>query len=137
VLPILNYAETPLAGEKAEALVFSALRAKSSMDVTAYRAPVPEGALPLLEDRGRYADALRWAFQQDFVYGVTGSVEEWRYKSGLDGEPAVGISLRVIDIRTGEVLWSGSRQRSGWSRESVSGTAQKVISRLVKNLTVD
>ena len=59
---------------------------------------------------------------------------EWRYKSGLDGEPAVGVAMHVVDIRSGETLWSGSYSRSGWSRESLSGTGQKVISKLVDGL---
>ena len=67
-------------------------------------------------------------------YGVTGSVVEWRYKSGLDGEPAVGIAMHVIDIHSGDTVWSGSFSRSGWSRESLAGTGQKVIDKLVTGL---
>ncbi|MNP78015.1 hypothetical protein D3C76_1755480 [compost metagenome] len=65
---------------------------------------------------------------------LTGSVEEWQYKSGLDGEPAVGISLRVVEVSSGRVLWSKSGARAGWSRESLAGTAQQVIETLVSAL---
>ena len=62
---------------------------------------------------------------------VSGSVEEWQYKNGLDGEPAVGISLRVLQASNGQVLWSKSGARAGWSRESLAGTAQQVLDKLV------
>ena len=68
---------------------------------------------------------------------VAGSVEEWQYKNGLDGEPAVGISLRVIEPATGRVLWSKSGARAGWSRESLAGSAQKVLNKLVGGLRVE
>ena len=58
-------------------------------------------------------------------------MEEWQYKNGLDGEPAVGISLRVLDAKSGTVLWSKSGARAGWSRESLAGNAQTVIDKLV------
>ena len=48
------------------------------------------GVLPELDERRRAELALRWAKDKGFLYGVTGSVEEWRYRNGLDGEPAVG-----------------------------------------------
>ena len=68
---------------------------------------------------------------------MSGSVEEWQYKNGLDGEPAVGLSLRVLDARTGQVLWSNSGARAGWSRESLAGSAQKVLNTLIGDLRID
>ena len=65
---------------------------------------------------------------------MTGSVEEWQYKNGLDGEPAVGISLQIVEPASGRVLWSNSGARAGWSRESLAGTAQKVLRKLVSDL---
>ena len=34
-------------------------------------------------------DAMDWARRQGLEYVICGSVEEWQYKNGLDGEPAV------------------------------------------------
>ena len=83
------------------------------------------------------AEELRhqqWLQQQGGDYLVTGSVEEWRYKSGLDGEPAVGLSLKITSLSDNRIVWSGSASRSGWPRESLSGTAQKVIQQLTDDI---
>ena len=90
--------------------------------------------LLLQDDRERQIQALDWARQQRLAYVITGSVEEWQYKNGLDGEPAVGVSLQVLEPATGRVVWSSSGARAGWSRESLAGAAQKVLRELVGNL---
>jgi hypothetical protein len=64
-------------------------------------------------------------------YALTGTVEEWRYKVGVDGEPAAGVTLQIIDVATGEMLWSGSGGKSGWSREALSAVAHKLIRSLL------
>ncbi len=87
--------------------------------------------------RERQQRALDWARQQKLAYVVTGSVEEWQYKNGLDGEPAVGVSLQVLEPASGRVLWSTSGARAGWSRESLAGAAQKVLRELVGDLRLE
>ena len=75
--------------------------------------PTKQGDLALLDDQERLATALDWARRQKLDYVISGSVEEWQYKNGLDGEPAVGISLRVIEPASGRVIWSTSGARAG------------------------
>ncbi len=135
VLPFRNLSQTPMSAERVESLVLSALRAKAlpKVDLLAID-PAAADALPLLDDGQRFADALATARATGYQYGVTGSVEEWRYKSGLDGEPAVGLSIRVVDVASGDTLWSNSAARSGWSRESLTGNGQKVINRLLAQM---
>ncbi len=138
LLPIMNHAETPQAGERTQAILATLLRVRGVVDAQEYAAhQKAEGeteGLPELDRRRRFDEALNWAKVQGMTYGVTGSVEEWRYKSGADGEPAVGLSLQVIDIATGRVLWSATGARTGWGRESVSGTAQKLLKDLLRDL---
>ena len=94
----------------------------------------PQKDLLLQDDRERQSQALAWAREQKLAYVITGSVEEWQYKNGLDGEPAVGISPQILEPASGRVVWSSSGARAGWSRESVAGAAQKVLRKLVGNL---
>jgi len=101
-----------------------------------YPAALPEDVLPELDERRRYTRALDWARRHAPGYGVTGNVIEWRYKTGPDNEPAVGLVLQIIDIKSGEVLWSAAGSRSGWGRESLSGTAQKLLRDLLGNVQV-
>ena len=44
-----------------------------------------------------------------------GAVDEWRYKVGVDGEPAAGVTLQIIDVASGDILWSGGVGTQGWS----------------------
>lgn len=135
VLPFRNLSQTPMSAERVESLVLSALRAKSLPNVDLLPAGEPvAGTLPLLDDGARLTQAMKTARSAGFQYGVTGSVEEWRYKAGLDGEPAVGLSIRVVSIDTGATLWSNSGARSGWSRESLTGNGQKVINKLLNQM---
>lgn len=84
-------------------------------------------------DRRQQQDALAQARQQGANYAVAAAVNEWRYKVGLDGEPAVGVSISIIDVASGQVVWSGTAARTGWSREAVSAIAQKATDKLLND----
>ena len=132
VAPLVNYAQAPQAGERAEQILISILAEEG---VTPLMYPQqPQKDLLLQDDRERQSQALAWAREQKLAYVITGSVEEWQYKNGRDGEPAVGISLQILEPASGRVVWSSSGARAGWSRESVAGAAQKVLRKLVGNL---
>ena len=128
LVPIVNYSQAPQAGERAEQILLSVL-AEQGLQLRHYPI-VTQADVPLLDDRERLSQALSWAGSERLDYVISGSVEEWQYKSGLDGEPAVGITLQVIEPATGLVIWSKSGARAGWSRESLAGSAQKVLREL-------
>lgn len=134
-LPIANYAETPLAGQRAESILATLLHQEGITTLERYTPPDQDGLPDFNADRG-YQEALEWARTQGYRYGVAGAVEEWQYKTGLDGEPAVGISLKVVDINTGNTLWSASGARTGWGYSTTSGTAQKLLADLIDELPV-
>ncbi|PYY79496.1 penicillin-binding protein activator LpoB [Pseudomonas sp. TKO26] len=136
VLPLVNYSQTPQAGERSEQILLSVLSSRG-LQPQVYSGAPGQGEPALLDDSERLAGAMDWAREQKLDYVVSGSVEEWQYKNGLDGEPAVGISLRVVEASTGKVLWSHSGARAGWSRESLAGAAQKVLDKLVGGLRIE
>jgi len=134
VLPLANHTETPQAGARAAAIVESVLRTRGIGDLA--RAPGNLGAETLFEPQDAQAveKALAWARGAGIRYAVTGSVSEWRYKVGVDGEPAVGLTLQVIDVASGKVVWTAAGGRSGWSREALSAVAQKLVRDLTQPL---
>ncbi len=134
MLPVRNFAETPLAGERTRALVATLLRMRGIGDLREYPDAEGKDDLPDLDDQRRYQSALDWARAQGMVYGVTGAVHEWHYRGGPDGEPAVGLGLGVIELSTGRVVWSAAGALEGWGHETLSGTAQKLIGSLVSDL---
>ena len=85
-------------------------------------------------DQATLEQAKSWAREQGVRYAVTGSVDEWHYKVGIDGEPAVGLNLIVWDLASDQIVWSAVGGKSGYSREAVSVVAQKLISQLVSAL---
>jgi hypothetical protein len=99
---------------------------------TLRRYPSSIGGDALFEpsERKGVDQALDWARSQNMRYAVTGTVDEWRYKVGVDGEPAVGFTLQVLDVPTGRVLWSAAGGRTGWSREALSAVAHQLLTRL-------
>jgi hypothetical protein len=108
LLPIVNLTDTPLAADP--------------------------GEMPMLDDQQRFERALAWARREHYDYAIAGSAVEWNYKSGVEREPAVGISLRAVDVPTGKVLWSATGARTGTGRESLAGTAQQLLTQMLASL---
>lgn len=134
LLPIVNYSQAPMAGEKVGQVLETYLRSIGIERVVEYSVNDGESMLGLYSQQKKYDGAVAWAKQQDAMYWITGSVDEWRYKSGLDGEPAVGLTLKVLSAKTGDVLWLASAAKAGWGRESVSGVMHQTIEELVDEI---
>jgi len=132
VLPFANNTETPLAASRAEAIAESLLRARGIAKLRQYPASLQQDALFEPGGRKSLEAGLNWARDEGARYALTGSVDEWRYKVGVDGEPAVGITLSIIDVANGEILWSGAGGMSGWSREALAAVAQQLMRRLIR-----
>jgi TolB-like protein len=132
VLPFTNHTETPMAGQRAESIAAALLRTSGLNHVKRYPGANKQEALFEASEQKLHDDALAWARQQNARYALVGGVDEWRYKVGVDGEPAVGITLQIIDVQSGDNIWSGAGGKSGWSREALSAVAQQLIRDLLK-----
>ena len=131
LLPIVNNTDTAQAGLRAEAVTEALLRARGVADLAVYPPQLNRDTLFEPAERKVQDEALKWARGTGARYAVYGAVDEWRYKVGIDGEPAVGITLHVMDLASGAVAWSGAGAKTGWSREALSAVAQKVIRELL------
>lgn len=136
MLPVLNHTEVPQAGQRAEAITEGLLRAHGVSDLTRYPAVLNVDTLFEPSERKIMIEAEKWARIQNARYAIYGAVDEWRYKVGIDGEPAVGVALHIMDLQSNQVVWTGVGGKSGWSRESLSGVAQKLIRRLLATAPV-
>jgi TolB-like protein len=134
LLPMANHTDTPQAAMAAEAIVEHLLRTRGISKLDHYPPTLSRDSLFEPSERRVIEDAQKWAREKGARYGVTGMVEEWRYKVGIDGEPAVGVTLQVINLEDGQVIYSASGAKSGWSRESLSGVAHKLLDTLVTRL---
>jgi len=136
LLPIVNHTETPQAGRRAEAITEALLYSQGITHLLRYPSTLQDESFLLGSDHKLFESALQWAKEQKIRYAMTGTVDEWRYKVGIDGEPAVGVSLQLLDLNTNQVVWSAVGGQTGWSREAVSAVAQKLIKRLLEEVSV-
>ena len=131
LLPMTNHTDTPQAALSAEAIAEHQLRLRGVANIVRYPATLSRDTLFEPSERRVLDEAQKWAREQGARYGVQGAVEEWRYKVGIDGEPAVGVTLQVVDLTSGTVVWSASGAKSGWSREALSQVANKLMDSLL------
>ncbi len=107
VVDFKNNTSTPLAGQKVADIVASTLRAK-----------------------GFYAskDAT------NAKYIVSGEVNEWRYKTGIDGEAAVSFSIVIKNRDTGMIVFSGVGSKSSDGYGSLGTSAQDISDEIISKL---
>lgn len=75
-------------------------------------------------DEGMYVEAARAA---NATHLLIGTVHEYRYKTDLDGDPAVGVSVRLVDPATGETIWQGTSGRVGVLFASLTTASQRAM----------
>lgn len=82
-------------------------------------------------DAGTYADLVKETGASHIVFAT---VHEYRYKTDLDGDPAVGVTIRVVDAKTGRTVWQGSSGNVGYVFASLSSSSQHAIRLLVAKI---
>ena len=133
LLPFKNLAETPKAHQQAESIITSLLYRKG-YQVDHYPAVDKDDLVLLLDDDKRQQQARRWAEQQGYRYLVSGDVTEWRYKTGLDADPSIGLTIRITDLKQAKVIYQRSGAKVGWGYSNLSKTAQRLLEKLLSEL---
>lgn len=134
IIPLGNLSQAPQAGDQAASILSALLRARGASEVELY---LPADDNPLVYDnRARQLEAIETAKEGGAEIIVSGTVDEWRYKSGLDGEPAVGLTLEFRNADDNSVIWSATGARTGWGREGVTVAGHKVLDELLDELPV-
>lgn len=137
LLPIDNLSETAQADAQAHTMIETRLRARGVGSVDTY-SPLRQVSLRHLLDTGkRLQQARDWARQSGYRYGLTGTIHEWQYKAGADREPAVGLSLKLVDLYTDNVVWQANAARTGWGYASLPSVADAVIRDLLDQVQLD
>lgn len=133
--PIANYSDTPLANKQVESMLVGILNNKGFNRVQAFPAKQDCNKLLYCPEEGISRDhLLRWARRNHYRYILTGAVNEWRYKVGLDGEPVAGVSLMILDSQTGQTLWSGVGSIIGSPRLGLDVVGQDLLNRILKTI---
>lgn len=135
VIPFVNNTETPLAGERAMSISAAIIESRGLCHVRVYRNRHASKTLfPGMSKTDSQTALLKWARDTHARYALTGSVNEWTYKVGLDGEPVVGLSIQLIELSTGRTVWTAVGSKSGGSRIAVTTVAQKLLNAMLNGL---
>ena len=126
VYALKNYTITPQAGKKAANLIATLLRNKGYHVIERIDSTVSEGTLVQ-----KHADASQIGAR----YILDGAVNEWQYKTGIDGEPAVSLTVRLVDTSTHRTLWSGAASQSSYGTDSLGVVAQNLVEKLFETNT--
>lgn len=116
VFSLDNYTDTPQAGMRASNLIEGVLLSKEFNVVNSISVKTKS-----------LTDKLRIAGENGSNYILTGGVSEWRYKTGIDGEPAISLQCKIIEVDTAKVVWSKTASSNDWGNASIGTTAQDMI----------
>lgn len=125
IIPFENYTDTPLAGYRVASIVEGVLRSKGYRVERLWTYKEMEPTKQELEEMMERAKEVA-----DYV--VYGTVNEYRYKTGIDGEPAVSISLFIIESSTGKVVFGSSLSASGWAHQSLGTLTQDLVRKVLR-----
>jgi hypothetical protein len=114
-----NYTDTPHAGMRAANIAEGILLSKGY----SVKSRIDESLSHL-----KFSEKLSRARNSGAKYLLSGGVSEWRYKTGIDGEPAVSLHLKIVNTSNGKVVWSATGSDSSWGNTSIGVLAQELLS---------
>ena len=124
-----NYTETPMAGLRAASIVESVLSQKNIVLHS-----LIDGSDDVAEKEGKQKLFKRQKAQAKSMgvnYLVTGNVQEWQYKTGIDAEPVVSYSIKIIDLSNNAIVFNGVGAKSAWGHKSIGVVAQEIAKELI------
>jgi len=124
-----NYTETPMAGLRAASIVESVL---SEQNIALHS--LIDGSDEVAEKKGKqklFNLQKELAKSMGANYLITGNVQEWQYKTGIDAEPVVSYTIKVIDLSNNAIVFNGVGAKSAWGHKSIAVVAQEIAKELI------
>jgi polysaccharide biosynthesis protein PelC len=137
VMPFQNNTDRPQTGNRAAAITAGILQTMGPNNVTVYQPVTYKNEIIANPNKTiSMRTQLAWAKRNNIRYILSGTVNEWRYKVGLDGEPAVNLTLKLYDTRMHRYIWNAVGSLTGGSRDGLGLIAQRLISGLLGYITL-
>ncbi|MCR9192134.1 MAG: penicillin-binding protein activator LpoB [Gammaproteobacteria bacterium] len=137
IVPFSNNTEVPQAGYRAMSITKGLLEARGVSNIRVYKSNESCNQLIVCPNANpSINEILAWARRHDLKYVMTGTVNEWVYKVGLDGEPVVSLSLNLYDVAQGRSIWSTVGSRIGTTRSGLGTTGQNLIRKMLCTLKI-
>jgi len=116
-----NYTDTPRAGLRASNILEGLLLSKGYIVKSHFSKKTPS-----------MKKARKIAKEDDSKYFIYGGVSEWRYKTGIDGEPAVSLQTSLYKTKNSKLVWSATGADSDWGNASIGTTAQDLLLEMIQ-----
>lgn len=133
VVPFENYSDNANAGLIVSDQLANELMVSSSLDIVD-----PETVrLALAPHAGEVWSAGKIAKLLKVPTVITGTVTEYRYKSGVSQQPVIGFTLYLIDAKSGKVLWSANTAKGSsafFDRSGLGSLTQDRCAEMVEKL---
>jgi hypothetical protein len=123
VFALNNYTDIPSAGRRASNIIAGVLKAKG-YDVYSYYDTYKKLTIK---------DMQNIAYKHGFSYFIYGGVSEWRYKVGIDGDPAVSLQFTLYATKSLVSMWSATGSISNWGNDSLGTSAQQLINDMIES----
>ncbi|MFK7890616.1 MAG: hypothetical protein AB8B63_07350 [Granulosicoccus sp.] len=136
LLPFSNLSTTPRAEAQLAELVEMSMRSRGIRNIKVYKPSQPESLRSLFDDSAQMRVAAQWARKESSDYALTGVVHEWQYRSGADKEPTVGVTLKLLDVSTGQVMWQGNAAKTGAGFTNLSKVASQLVNELLSGISI-
>jgi hypothetical protein len=132
--PFFNATENEHAGRALTELMATALMERGYPVIQPESAPFPARAETAAASESSRLEAAR---SVGATHLVLGTVLEYRYKTDLDGDPAVGISVRLVEARDGRTVWQGSSAKVGVWFASLTMAGQRAARHLAARMPLE
>lgn len=137
IVPMENHTQTPQAGEKVAAITAGVLQAKKIRNMPIYHNKTScEKILSCAATYPSRQTIFNWAEQHNLDYVMLGSVNEWSYKVGLDGEPEINITLNIVNVASGKTIWTAVGSKTGGSRSGLGDIGHDLIKNMLSSVLV-
>jgi len=130
VFPFNNYTETPYAGLRVASILDGILLSRNYHVINNIQEFKNNG----YGNKSGLKKMLRKAKKEGAEYLIVGNVNEFRYKTGIEGEPAVSVNIFIYSSSNGKLIWSGvgsATVASGLSDQSMTTLVQSVLNKMV------
>ena len=139
VLPLVNLTSTPNAGLIVGELLSTEVMAQTNfrmLERSEMMEHLASGKTEVQEVLEKSA-AAKMGRELGVDTVIYGAVTEFRYKRGVDEDPVVGITVRMLDIPETRILWAESVTATGsmyGGRSSLSTLAHALCADMVRTL---
>jgi TolB-like protein len=137
IVPFTNNTEVPQAGYRAMSMTMGLLEVKGVRNIKILKSNETCNQLIVCPTGNPSLQRiLTWARHHNVQFVMTGTVNEWVYKVGLDGEPVASVALQLYEVNHGTMIWNSVGSKFGTTRSSLGNTGQKLLQDMLWNLTV-